>query len=227
MKMLPKTLLLGGSFALMLTALCVIFLYVPTEEVMGVGQRILYIHVPVCWLAFLAFFVTFLGSAVYLWRRANSWDTIAYSSAEIGIVFTTLALVTGSIWARCVWGVWWTWDARLTTTAVLWFIYLAYFIVRFSVTEEWRAARLAAVVGIVGFIDVPICALAIVLWRTHHPGPVIFEGGLTATMLMTLLLSLAAFTALYILLLWMRALLKDDEDEVKRLREVGWLTEGG
>lgn len=220
MKILPRVLFLGGGFALMMTALCLIFLYVPTGEVMGVVQRILYIHVPICWLAFLAFFVVFLGSAVYLWRRANSWDTIAYSSAEIGIVFTTLALVTGSIWARSVWGVWWTWDARLTTTAVLWFIYLAYFIVRFSVTEEQRAARFAAVVGIVGFIDVPICALAIVLWRTHHPSPVVFEGGLTAAMLMTLLVSLAAFTALYFLLLSMRASLKNDEDEIKRLKEV-------
>lgn len=221
--------LLGVSFALMMAALSLIFLYVPTEETMGVVQKIFYVHVPVSWLAYLAFLIVFLGSALFLWKRGKSWDTIAYSSAEVGIVFTTLALVTGSIWAKFVWGVWWTWDARLTTTLVLWFIYLAYFVIRSSVIEELRAARFAAIVGIVGFADVPISALSITLWRTHHPGPIIFEGGLTAAMLVTLLVSLAAFTGLYFLLLLVRASLKNDEDELKgRLGKLGeWVTAEG
>lgn len=220
MKIFTRTLLLGLSFTLMMAALCLIFLYVPTEEATGIVQRIFFLHVPISWVAFLAFFVVFLGSILYLRRRADNWDALAYSSAEVGLVFTTLALVTGSIWAKPVWGAWWVWDARLTTTVVLWFIYLAYFTVRASATDELRGATFAAIVGIVGFVDVPICALAIVLWRTHHVGPVIFQGGLTPAMLMTLLISLAAFTALYFLLLSLRASLRNDEYEIRKLKEL-------
>jgi len=187
---------------------------------MGIVQRIFYFHVPVAWLAFLAFFIVFISSILYLWRRQNKWDVIAGSSAEVGIVFTTLGLITGSIWAKPVWGVWWTWDSRLTTALVLWFIYVAYLIVRSFVTDEQRGARFAAVVGIVGFIDVPIVALAITLWRTQHPGPVIFQGGLTLPMLLTLLVCLAAFTALYSLLLFQGISIKSDEIEIKRLKQL-------
>ncbi len=171
-------------------------------------------------LSFLAFFIVFLGSILYLWKRQSKWDVIASSSAEVGIVFTTLILITGSIWARAIWGVWWVWDARLTTALVLWLIYAAYFIVRAYATEEQQGARFAAIVGIVGFIDVPIVALAITLWRTQHPGPVIFQGGLTPPMLLTLLVCLAAFTSLYSLLLIQRASMKNDEGEIRRIKEL-------
>lgn len=215
-----RTLFTGLSFALMMAALSLIFLYVPTEAAMGILQRIFYIHVPVCWVALVAFLVVFVGSILFLWRRDNKWDAVACSSAEIGLIFTTLALVTGSIWAKASWGVWWTWDARLTSTLVLWFIYLAYFIVRTSATDELRGSRFAAVTAIVGFIDMPICILAIILWRTQHPEPVIFQGGLTAPMLITLLTTLAAFSALYFLLLIMRVSLINDESEIKKLKEL-------
>lgn len=215
-----RSLFTGLSFALMMAALSLIFLYVPTEAAMGILQRIFYIHVPVCWVALVAFLVVFVGSILFLWRRDNKWDAVACSSAEIGLVFTTLALVTGSIWAKASWGVWWTWDARLTSTLVLWFIYLAYFIVRTSATDELRGSRFAAVTAIVGFIDMPICILAIILWRTQHPEPVIFQGGLTAPMLITLLTTLAAFSALYFLLLIMRVSLINDESEIKKLKEL-------
>ena len=212
--------LLGLCFILFVGALYLVFIYVPTEETMGVVQRIFYFHVPVAWVAFLAFFIVFLGSTLYLWKRENKWDVIASSSAEVGVVFTTLTLITGSIWAKPIWGVWWTWEPRLTTALVLWLIYVAYLIVRSFATDEQRGARFAAVVGIVGFIDVPIVALAITLWRTQHPGPLIFEGGLAPPMLLTLLVCLAAFTALYSLLLFQRISMKNDEIEIKRLKEL-------
>ena len=212
--------LLGVSFILFVGALYLIFLYVPTEESMGIVQRIFYFHVPVAWLAFLAFFIVFLGSIFYLWKRESKWDVIASSSAEVGIVFTTLVLLTGSIWAKPIWGVWWTWEPRLTTALVLWLIYIAYLLVRSFAAEESRGARFAAVVGIVGFIDVPIVALTITLWRTQHPGPVIFQGGLAPPMLLTLLVCLAAFTTLYSLLLIQRVSMKNDEIEIGRLKEL-------
>jgi len=212
--------LLGLSFILMVGALYLIFIYVPTEETMGVVQRIFYFHVPVAWVALLAFFIVFLSSILYLWKRESKWDVIAGSSAEVGVLFTTLILLTGSIWAKPIWGAWWTWDSRLTTALVLWFIYVAYLIVRSYATDEQRGARFAAVVGIVGFIDVPIVALAISLWRTQHPSPVIFQGGLAPPMLLTLLVCLFAFTTLYSLLLIERVTMKNDEIEIKRLQEL-------
>ena len=212
--------LLGLSFILFVGVLCLVFIYVPTEETMGIVQRIFYFHVPVAWVAFLAFFIVFLGSILYLWKRESKWDVIASSSAEVGAVFTTLVLITGSIWAKPIWGVWWTWEPRLTTALVLWLIYIAYLTVRSFATDEQRGARFAAVVGIVGFIDVPIVALAITLWRTQHPGPVIFQGGLTPPMLLTLIVCVAAFTTLYSLLLIQRVSMKNDEIEIKRLKEL-------
>ncbi len=205
---LRSYILLGVSFVLIMVSLFLIFIQVPTEVTMGVIQRIFYFHVPVAWVAFLAFFVVFISSIMYLWKRGRKWDIIASSSAELGIVFTTLVLITGSVWAKPIWGVWWTWDARLTTTLVLWLIYVAYLLVRSYIAEEERAARFAAVVGIVGFIDVPIVALAIVLWGTQHPSPVIFEGGLESSMLATLLVSLSAITTVYVLLLTERIAIK-------------------
>ena len=203
-----------------MTSLFLIFIQVPTEATMGAIQRIFYFHVPVAWVSFLAFFVVFLSSIMYLWKRDRKWDIIARSSAELGVIFATLVLITGSIWAKPIWGVWWTWDARLTTALVLWIIYVAYLIVRSYITEEERAARFAAVVGIIGFIDVPIVALAIVLWGTQHPSPVIFEGGLEPIMLTALLVSLAAITTVYALLLMQRASIRRGELEIKRLKQL-------
>ncbi len=212
--------LLGLSFSLVIGGLYLIFLYVPTEETMGIVQRIFYFHVPVAWITFLAFFVIFLCSIMYLWKRHSKWDIVASSSAEVGILFGTLTLVTGSIWAKPIWGVWWTWEPRLTTALILWFIYIAYHIVRSFAGDEYRAARFSAIVGIVGFIDVPICFIAITLWRTQHPGPVIFEGGLVPSMLFTLLVCVAAFTTLYIILLIELVAMRNHEIEIKSLQEL-------
>jgi len=218
-RFLRSRLLLGFSFVLILAALGLIFIYVPTEKTMGVVQRIFYFHVPVAWVSFLAFFIVFVGSILYLWKRNEKWDVLARSSAEVGIVFTTLVLVTGSIWAKPMWGAWWTWDARLTTALILWLIYVAYLMVRSFAFEESRGARFAAVVGIVGFLDVPVAALAIRLWRTQHPSPVIFEGGLEGSMLLTLLVCIAAFTALYIYLLVQTISLRQVQVDLGKLEQ--------
>lgn len=217
---MKRTILLWVSLALMVAALYLIFVIAPIERTMGIVQKIFYLMVPMGWLALLSFLVVFIGSILYLKKRSPRWDILAYSSAEVGIVFTTLALVTGSIWAKPVWGVWWTWEPRLTATLVLWLIYLAYFMARSFATEKSRGATFAAVVGIIGFIDIPIVILATTLWRGMHPGGIIFQGGLEPAMLLTLMVSLAAFTVLYVLILTQRVSLRNDQMEVVRLKEL-------
>ena len=216
---LRNNLMVSVGFILMMAALYTVFIYVPTDKHTGVVQRIFYFHVPLAWVGFLAFFVVFVCSILYLWQRSAKWDTIAHASAEVGIVFTTLVLVTGSIWAKPVWGIWWTWDARLTGTLVLWFTYIAYLLVRNYAMEESQGARLCAVLGIVGFIDVPIVALAINLWRTQHPTAIIFEGGLAPSMLLTLLVCIFAFTVLYLLLVVQSVSLKNTKVELRQLKD--------
>jgi len=204
--------------ALILGALSMIFAWVPTEKEMGVVQRIFYLHVPLAWLAFMSFFVVFVASAMYLWRRQTKWDVRAAAAAEVGVVFTTLFLITGIIWAKPVWGVYWTWDPRLTSALVLWLIYVAYLLVRTYAPDAQRGSRFAAVVGVVGFIDVPIVALAITLWRTQHPSAVIFEGGLAPPMLATLLVNITAFTVFYVVLMRLRIALKHSENAIREIK---------
>ncbi|MBI4267033.1 MAG: cytochrome c biogenesis protein CcsA [Chloroflexi bacterium] len=198
-----------------------IFIYAPTEAVMGNVQRIFYIMVPMGWLAMLSFLIIFIASILYLRSKRARWDTLSQSAAEIGVIATTLTLITGSMWARPVWGVWWTWEPRLTATLVLWLIYLAYFLVRSLAADEQRGATFAAVVGIVGFIDVPIIGLSTTLWRGMHPGTIILAGGLAPQMLRTLLVSLTAFTVMYVMLLLQVISIKNAETEVRRLKEPG------
>ena len=191
-----------AAVVLMAAALYLIFVWVPNERTMGVVSRIFYFHVASAWNAFLAFFVTFAAGAVYLWQRRWEWDLLAAASAEIGVLFTTIVLVTGPLWARPVWNVWWTWDPRLTTTLVLWFLYVGYLVLRQAVEGEERRARLAAVYGIVAFFDVPVVFQSVRWWRTIHP-QVLGPGELRVApeMLLTLAVSVLAFTALYGLLL--------------------------
>ena len=217
---LRDDLLVGMGFALMLAALYMALVYAPTEKYAGAVQRIFYFHVPLAWVGFLAFLVVFIGSILYLWKRSVIWDSIAWASAEVGVVFTSLVLITGSIWAKAAWGIWWTWDARLTATLVLWFVYVAYLMVRGYAREESQGARLSAVLGIAGFINVPIVALAINLWRTQHPTALIFEGGLAPTMLATLLVCVVAFTVLYILLVRQATSLKILESDIENMKNL-------
>jgi heme exporter protein C len=215
---MKKHFLLVLSFSLMMASLGLVFIYVPTEKTMGIVQRIFYFHVPIAWISLLAFLLVFIGSILYLWKREEKWDIISRSSGEIGFVFITLVLVTGPIWAKPAWDTWWTWDTRLTSALVLWFIYLGYILIRSLAVEEGQGARFAAAVGIVGFIDVPIVYLAIRLWRTQHPGPVVFEGGLEGSMLFTLLISMAAFTVLYIYLLIQTISIRQVEADIEEMQ---------
>jgi heme exporter protein C len=217
---LRNGILWGLAFALMVAALYMVFVYVPTEKNSGIVQRIFYFHVPVAWVSFMAFFVTFFASILYLWKRNVKWDAVACASAEIGVIFTTLVLITGPIWAKPAWGIWWTWDARLTTSLVLWLIYIGYLLVRSLATDSARGARYSAVIGIVGFLDVPIVFFTVNLWRTQHPTTIIFESGLDSSMLITLLVCLAAFTVLYILLVIQSAGLKAMEADIKHLKSI-------
>ncbi len=192
----------AATFFLILAAIYMVFLYAPVPSNvtdMPEVQKILYFHVSAAWIGFLAFFVVFVCSILYLKTRSRKWDLVAASSAEVGVVYTSIVLLTGPVWGKAAWNVWWTWDPRLTTTLVLWFIYVAYIIIRNSAEEDEKRARFAAVFGIIGFIDVPIVFMAIRWWRTIHP--LIFESnsvGLTPKMLTTLFVSLGAFTLLYI-----------------------------
>lgn len=205
--------LLGVSTILMLVALYMVFIFAPETE-SGVVQRIFYFHIPLAWIAFLAFFIVFVASIMYLWKRDMKWDAFASSSAEVGLVFTTLFLLTGSIWAKPEWGVWWTWDSRLTSSLILWLIYIAYFIIRSYISEEGQRARFSSVIGIIGFIDVPIVVITIFLWRTAHPRIEAMDPRVTAT----LMVSIATFTALYFLLFALRLAIKQDEDKLNRLK---------
>ena len=194
--------------------------YAPTEQVMGDVQRIFYFHVPSAWVAFLSFGVVFVASIGYLWKRKRIFDAVACSAAEIGVVFTTLVLITGPIWGRFAWGTWWTWDPRLTTTLILWLIYISYLMLRGSISDPSQRARVSAVLGIVGFVDVPIVFMAIRWWRTIHP--VVFEVdsiGLAPAMLQAFIVSLTAFTILFVYLLLQRVTLEKSRDEVEELRQ--------
>ena len=211
----------GASLLLMLAALYAALVYAPTERVQGNVQRIFYFHVPLAWVAYLAFFVVFVASIAYLRTRSGWWDALARSSAEVGLLFTTLVLVTGSLWARPIWGTWWSWDARLTTTLILWFIYVGYLMLRSSVADEARAARYSAVLGIIGFVDVPIIHQSVVWWRTLHPEPVVLASGgpqMPPSMLLTLGVSLVAFTVLYAFLVRLRMSVERLQADVRALR---------
>ncbi len=200
-------------------ALYMVFISVPNIQGLR-ADRIFYFHVPVDWSAFLAYFVVFISSIVYLRSRDNKWDIIATSAVEIGLVFNTLMLITGSIWARPNWGTWWNWEPRLTTALVLWVVYVGYLLVRGYSSGSEQAARLSAVIGIVGFVDVPIVFLSTTWWQLQHPGHLVFEtGGLAPSMLATLMLSLAAFTCLFFVLLIERVSLKRSEAELRMLMD--------
>ncbi|HZD18825.1 MAG TPA: cytochrome c biogenesis protein CcsA [Actinomycetota bacterium] len=188
-------------------SLVVSLLAVPPDAEQGDVQRLMYVHVPAAWLAYLAFTVVFLASLAFLRTGRSRWDRVAHASAEIGVVFTALAIVLGSLWGRPVWGVWWTWDPRLTTTAVLLLIYVGYLAVRRLADDPIQRGRWAAVVGVIGFLDVPVVHLSVVWWRSLHQGPSVLriDGPVVAPpMLAALLLGVAAFTFLYAYLMVLR-----------------------
>jgi heme exporter protein C len=160
-----------------LTALYLIFIVVPTEREMGIVQRIFYFHVASAWVAYLGFFLVAGASAVYLWNGSAGADRLALAAGEVGVLFCTILLITGPIWARPIWGVWWTWDPRLTMTVILWAIYASYLMLRAFGGPEEGVRRYAAVLGIVGVLDIPIIMVSVRLLRGIHPAVITQKEG--------------------------------------------------
>jgi heme exporter protein C len=209
--------------AVAVSLVLIFFVAREAEDAMGGQlQRIFYFHVPSAWIAYLAFGLVFIASVAYLRTENRRWDLLAESSAELGVIFTTLVLVTGPIWARPVWGTWWQWDARLTSSLVMWLTYAGYLFLRALATDRRQAGRLAAVVGIVGFVNVPIVHFSVQWWRTLHPeGPTVADlerdSGLGSPELLAFFASLIAFTLLFALLLSLRIRLGRLRDRVEEL----------
>ena len=222
------TVLAGLAAVLLVTALVAAFIIAPPEMEMGDVQRIFYFHVASAWTAFLAFFVVLVSSILYLRTRLTKWDILATSAAEIGVVFTTVTLLSGSVWARSAWGTWWTWEPRMTTTLMLWLIYVAYLLLREMAEDPERRGVFAAVFGIAAFADVPIVFMSVRWWRSLHPAVVTEEGfNMDPMMLPALFLSLAAFTTLFAYMLLVRARLGQSESILAAFRQRLYLEDEG
>ncbi len=216
-----KAVLLAVGGVMMLADMALIFLWVPTEQVMGVVQRIFYFHVPLAWTGLLATTVVFVASIVYLWKGQRRWDAVAHSAGELSVMLITLTLITGATWAKMAWGVWWTWEPRLTTTLILWLMYMGYLMLRAYAPTPSLAARYSAVMGIIAFIDVPIVYFSVNWWRGIHPrvvGVGATSGSLDSDMLITLIFSVFTFTVLFTYVLWERVSLRNAEDAVQGVR---------
>jgi heme exporter protein C len=200
---------LGWLSALALAiGLVMAFGVAPRETSQGNVQRIMYVHPPLAWVAYVAFAVVAAASIVYLVRRRPAADRLAHASAEVGVLFTGLAIATGSIWGKPTWGTWWTWDARLTSVAILFVMYVGYLLLRGTIEDRERAARYCAVLGIVAALDMPLVHFSVYWWRTLHQPPSLMKpGGFSGSpaILWPLLVNLAAFTLLYAYLVAKRA----------------------
>ena len=201
--------LLGVVTAVGLVAgLVMAFGIAPREATQGNVQRIMYLHVPSVWVAYLAFAVVLVASVVYLVRRAEAADRLAHASAEVGVLFTGLTIATGSIWGKPTWGTWWTWDARLTTVSILFVMYLGYLLLRGMIDDRERGARFAAVLGIVAAFNIPLVHFSVYWWRTLHQPPSLMKPGpstMPGVIVTALLVNFAAFTLLYVYFVTRRA----------------------
>ncbi len=196
---LPLASIILGTLSLlgMMLSIWMIFAYAPMDAVQGNPQRIFYFHVPSAWLGMLSFMIVAVGGIVYLIKKDERWDWLARAAAELGAFFITLALILGSMWGRTIWGTWWTWDARLTTTLILWFIYIAYLMLRSYMGRTPASARAGAVLAIVGVIDIPIIYESVNWWRTLHPSAQVgVQGALPNSVVLTLMVALTTFTLL-------------------------------
>jgi len=195
-----------------------IWSYAPLEETMGVVQKIFYIHMPLAWWALVSFFVVFLASVRHLMKRDAASDILAGAAAELGVLLAGLALVSGSIWGRAAWNVWWTWDPRLTTTLIMWFVYAGYLVLRGSGMGGERRAMVSAVLGVVAFLDVPLVFYSARIWRSVHPAVLASQGGgLEPEMWHTVLANLVAFGLLWLTLLLARYILGLAEERARAL----------
>ena len=217
----PDDLLGVGAMLGMVGALWLIFIYTPVELVQGAVQKVFYVHLASAWNAYLSFFLVFVASVLYLRRPSAGTDRFARAWAEIGVVFTTITLISGAIWGKPIWGTYWTWDARLTTTLLLWLIYAVYLMLPGFVGDPERGKRYAAVVGIIGFVDVPIVHMSVRWWRTLHPDPIVasLEGpNLPASMWYTVLYCIVVFTVLAVYLVRQRIHVDELRQSLARLR---------
>jgi heme exporter protein C len=209
---------LGWLAALGLSAgLVMAFGVAPREITQGNVQRIMYLHVPTVLVAYLAFTVVFVASIVYLWRRDPGVDRLAHASAEVGVLFTGLTIAAGAIWGKPTWGTWWTWDARLTSVAILFVMYLGYLLLRGMIEEHERAARYAAVVGIVAALDIPLVHFSVYWWRTLHQPPSLLKPGpasMSEGILAALLVNVVAWALLYAYFVAKRVVVLRREQEV-------------
>ena len=209
---------LGWLAGLALTAgLVMAFGVAPREATQGNVQRIMYLHVPAILVAYLAFGVVLVASVIYLWERAAGADRLAHASAEVGVVFTSINIATGAIWRKPTWGTWWTWDARLTSVSIMFVIYLGYLLLRTMVEDRERAARFAAVLGIIAALDIPLVHFSVLWWRTLHQPPTLLRPGPTPmdpAFVLALLVNLVAFVLLYGYFTAKRVRLLRQEEEV-------------
>ena len=210
--------MLIASALLMALTLYMVYMWVPTEQNLGVSQRIFYFHVPLGWIGMVSIIVVAVGSILHLYTGRQKWDDLAYSTAELGIIFASLILVTGAIWGKPVWGVWWTWDAKLTTTLVLWFIYVGYLMVRAYGPAGTQGRRFASVIALIGAIDAPIIYKATDWWRSAHPERNV-PSDLNEQMALTLLVSVVTFTTIYVYLLMERYSLRRSESDLDELHQ--------
>ena len=218
---LVRDALLIASAVGMATTLWLVFMWVPTEQNLGISQRIFYFHVPLGWLGMVSIVIVAFASVMHLVTGRRRWDDLAYSTAELGIIFATLILVTGAIWAKPAWGVWWVWDPKLTTTLVLWFIYAGYLMIRVYGPAGTQGKRFASVIALIGAIDAPIIYKATDWWRTAHPDNNI-PSDLNSQMLLTLLASVIAFTILYAYMLSERYALRKSESDLDELYQTAF-----
>jgi heme exporter protein C len=210
--------LLGGLLLVgMIIALYMAFIQAPRERTMGDLQRIFYFHVPAGMAGLTAFAVNFFASLMFLVKKDRRWDALALSTAEIGVMFLAIVLVTGPIWAKPVWFVWWTWSPRLTSSLVLWLLYVAYLLIRNYVPDPDRRATMSAVFGIVAFVDAPIVWFSIRWWRDIHPSPMLETGGLSPVMRPAFYTCIAAFMILLVYLIRRRYYLETIRQDVEWL----------
>lgn len=209
-----------AAVVLMATALSRAIWFTPAERLQGLAQKIFYVHLPSAWVAFLAFGLTAIAGGVWLFIKDARLDRFAESSAEVGVIFTTGVLISGPLWGKPIWGAWWVWDARLTLTLFLWFLYLGYLVLRSAVDDREARARYSAVVGILGALLIPFIHLSVYLFRTQHPTPIVANTvgiQMPAVMITTLFLSLGAFTVLYLALVRQRMALAAERDALHDL----------
>jgi len=217
-----KRIVLGAvAILLVIAAAYASFYLAPEERTMGVLQRIFYFHVGSAWAGMDAFLICFIANLLYVWRRVQKYDWLGVSAAEVGLVLTTVVLITGPIWAKPAWGIYWTWDARLTSTFVLWLLYVSYLLLRTLIEEPERRAPLSALFGIFAFIDVPLVFFSIRWWRTQHPAPVIMGSpgsGLDPTMKKVFFFSVLAMHVFAAFLIVERYVLEKMRSEVELLK---------